>query len=150
MAKSIRIASFEPVPGRNTTGAFHFSSGERLQVDFTAIKNKHPLVGEIEAAEVFASGTVVDHGIAVAWRNGVEIDAEALHRHALIQAGDSVAPETFKAWRKGHRLTQVAAGEALGVTSRTIQFYESGVQPVSKTIVLACKGFDAIKDEAAA
>ncbi|OYD82513.1 helix-turn-helix transcriptional regulator [Azospirillum brasilense] len=51
--------------------------------------------------------------------------------------------DEFKAWRKGLGLTQQEAGDAIGITKRSVQLYEAGTQPVSRTIALACAALSA-------
>ncbi|NUB29744.1 helix-turn-helix domain-containing protein [Azospirillum brasilense] len=46
--------------------------------------------------------------------------------------------DEFKTWRKGLDLTQQEAADAIGITKRSVQLYEAGTQPVSRTIALAC------------
>lgn len=46
--------------------------------------------------------------------------------------------DEFKTWRKGLKLTQQEAADAIGITKRSVQLYEAGTQPVSRTIALAC------------
>jgi len=41
--------------------------------------------------------------------------------------------EQFKAWRKHMGFSQVAAGEALGVSKSTIEMYDSGFRKADKT-----------------
>lgn len=46
--------------------------------------------------------------------------------------------EGFKAWRAWCRWSQSQAAELLGVSKRTVQFYEKGQQPIPRAIALAC------------
>ena len=46
--------------------------------------------------------------------------------------------DEFKTWRKSLAMTQQEAGAAIGITKRSVQLYEAGTQPVSRTIALAC------------
>lgn len=52
-------------------------------------------------------------------------------------------PKTFRRWRKGLKLSQKQAAEALGLKPRMIQYYEKGERngqkvKVPKTVRLAC------------
>jgi DNA-binding XRE family transcriptional regulator len=51
--------------------------------------------------------------------------------------------EEIKLWRKRLGMTQQQAGDAIGVTKRSIQLFEAGDQPVSRTIALACAAVEA-------
>lgn len=44
----------------------------------------------------------------------------------------------LKSWRLRLGLSQKAAAEALGVSLRMLQYYESGDMPIPKTVALAC------------
>ena len=52
-------------------------------------------------------------------------------------------PGDFKKWRKGEKLSQKEAAEALGLKRRMIQYYEKGVREgekvsIPKSVRLAC------------
>jgi transcriptional regulator with XRE-family HTH domain len=49
-----------------------------------------------------------------------------------------MTPAAFKAWRKRLGLSQRGAGDALGLSLRAVQNYESGERRVTKTLALAC------------
>jgi transcriptional regulator with XRE-family HTH domain len=51
----------------------------------------------------------------------------------------AMTKEGFFAWRKWMGWSQAQAAQHLGVSKRTVQLYESGGQPVPKTIELACE-----------
>eukprot|EP00657_Telonema_sp_P-1_P006347 TRINITY_DN24757_c0_g1_i1.p1 TRINITY_DN24757_c0_g1~~TRINITY_DN24757_c0_g1_i1.p1 ORF type:complete len:113 (-),score=30.56 TRINITY_DN24757_c0_g1_i1:176-514(-) len=63
---------------------------------------------------------------------------QSLHRTALAMF--------FRAWWKGHGMSQTMAASALGLTSRTVQNYEAGEQEIPRTVMLAMRGFDASPD----
>jgi hypothetical protein len=42
------------------------------------------------------------------------------------------------------------AAEALGLSRRQVAYYASGERPVPRTVLLACKGWEAEKEDAAA
>lgn len=45
----------------------------------------------------------------------------------------------FRVWRKSKGWTQTEAGEALGVTLRQVQRYESGEQGIKESIAKLCE-----------
>ncbi len=47
----------------------------------------------------FQKARIGDYGWTVAWGRGLELDATHLFRLAREQAGDTVTPKDFKAWR---------------------------------------------------
>lgn len=113
---------------------------EDLSIDFAERVKKRPKLKPFLTE--LGTGGVVDGGIAVEWLCGIDIDAQSLHRSAHGMA--------VRTWRKRHRLSQKAAGEALGITGRMIRLYESGAPPMTKTITLAMRGDDALRGDAAA
>ena len=115
-----------------------FRTGEKLDIDFAARARNRPKLKPLLDPEIFEAGRIVDGGIAVEWPCGIEIDATSLHRTALAMR--------FRAWRKGHGMSQTLAAAALGLTSRTVQNYEAGEQDIPRTVMLAMRGFDASPD----
>ena len=49
-----------------------------------------------------------------------------------------MTPEQFRDWRTAMGWTQTEAGEALGVTLRQVQRYESGEQGIKDSIEKLC------------
>jgi transcriptional regulator with XRE-family HTH domain len=60
----------------------------------------------------------------------------ARYRPAKLSAKD------FSLWRERHGWTQTEAGEALGLTMRTVQNYESGERHVPLVVALLCDAYD--------
>lgn len=59
-----------------------------------------------------------------------------------------MTPRQFRAWRTAKGWTQTKAGEALGVTLRQVQRYESGEQGISPSIAKLCSMLGKEKDPA--
>jgi hypothetical protein len=68
----------------------------------------------------------------------MEISSDTLYRLALEQGG-----AWLRAWRGAHRMTEVEAARALGVSARMWRRCESGSQLLPKTLRLAGIGLDA-------
>jgi transcriptional regulator with XRE-family HTH domain len=49
----------------------------------------------------------------------------------------------FIRWRWKHGLSLSAAAEALGLSRRQVAYYASGEHEVPRTVLLACKGWEA-------
>lgn len=54
-----------------------------------------------------------------------------------------MTPKSFRRWRKGLKLSQKQAADALGLKARIIQYYEKGERngekvKIPKTVRLAC------------
>jgi predicted transcriptional regulator len=61
---------------------------------------------------------------------------------SLEQNGRADAVE-FIRWRWKHGLSLTSAAEALGLSRRQVAYYVSGEQTVPRTVLLACKGWEA-------
>lgn len=133
----IKNAQFR-TEGHSAVAELVFQTGEKLDIDFAERARNRPKLKPLLDPEVFAEGRIVDGGIAVEWPCGIEIDATSLHRTALAMC--------FRAWRKGHGMSQTIAASALGLTCRTVQNYEAGEQDIPRTVMLAMRGFDASPD----
>lgn len=78
----------------------------------------------------------------VVWPGGEDlaVDAHHLARVAMEQSGEAMPPETFRAWRAAHGLSLTRAAHVLGLSRRTVAYYESGARIIPKLVRLACKG----------
>jgi DNA-binding XRE family transcriptional regulator len=130
----VRIHSIE---FSGSVAVISFDTGEVFSIDFAErVKNRpklRPLLAELD------QGKIVDDGIAVEWPCGIDIDAQSLHRIAKAMG--------LRIWRANHGMTQATAGEALGISGRSIRLYENGTQPIPKTVTLATRGYDAVAAE---
>lgn len=97
-----------------------------------------------------ASGaTVGDWGHSVMLADGTEIGADSLWLDTLDAIGRSDA-RAFLEWRLTNGLSLGKAAEALGLARRTVAYYSNGDRPVPKTVLLACKGWEAVEGRKAA
>jgi len=53
-------------------------------------------------------------------------------------------------WRSKHGLSQAKAAAALGISDSMVKYYEDGSHMIPKTVMLACRGYDALRSGAAA
>ena len=95
----------------------------------------------------FALATRVEGGHSVVWPGDLAMGADRLWEMALGQNGHADAVE-FSRWRWKHGLSLSAAAGALGLSRRQIAYYASGERPVPRTVLLACKGWEAEKHAA--
>jgi hypothetical protein len=90
-----------------------------------------------------------DWGHSLVWPDGFEIGADSLWLDTLTAIGRSDARQ-FLEWRLAGGLSLAKAAEALGLARRTVAYYSNGDRPVPKTVLLACKGWDAMHRRKAA
>lgn len=83
-----------------------------------------------------------DWGHSLVWPDGYEIGADSLWLDTLTAMGRGDARQ-FLEWRLAGGLSLSKAAEALGLARRTVAYYSNGDRPVPKTVLLACKGWDA-------
>ncbi|MFT3791268.1 MAG: DUF2442 domain-containing protein [Rudaea sp.] len=129
--------------------ALRWSSGEEVAVDLAAEVRRLASLAPLRDAREFRRVKPGEHGHSVEWPSGVDIGADSLWRDTLIALGhaDAVA---FSDWRLSRGFTLDQAAEALGLSRRMVAYYESGEAAVPKTVVLACRGYDAQQRLAAA
>jgi hypothetical protein len=111
-------------------------------VDLSAIIAARKALSTLSDPASFAQVTLTDDGWSIEWPSAIDFGAQQLRRWAEEQAGNSMPAEAFRHWMEGHHLTLDRAAEALGLSRRTIAYYLSGEQPVSKTVLLATEGYD--------
>lgn len=54
----------------------------------------------------------------------------------------SVPPSAFRGRLKRHGLTHQRAADLLGVSKRSLDYYATGAQPVTRTLALAMRGLE--------
>jgi hypothetical protein len=110
----------------------------------------HRLKGlrSLREVETFTQARVAEHGRALEWPGDIDIGADTLWGYTLAAQGrdDAVA---FRRWRMKHGLSLNAAAEALGLSRRMVAYYYSGDKRVPKTVLLACRGWEALHGDAA-
>lgn len=111
-------------------------------IDLTRTLKAGPFHGLSDQA-VFAQVRLGDWGHSVVWPGEIEMGADALWLDSLSAWGREDT-RAFLEWRLRNGLSLNAAAEALGLSRRTIAYY-SGGRAVPRSILLACKGWDALK-----
>lgn len=106
-------------------------------------------VAEFTAPRDPAGVTVGDWGHSLVWPDGDEIGADSLWLDTLDAIGRGDA-RRFLEWRLANGLSLSKAADALGLARRTVAYYSNGDRPVPKTVLLACKGWDAMHPRKAA
>lgn len=118
-----------------------WDDGRRAEIDLAPIIDAHPKLAPLADPDGFA--VTSEDGWSVEWpKAGIDLGAAQLRRWADEQAGEAMPREAFRAWVDRHGFTLDRAGEALGLSRRTVAYYLSGEQPIPKTVMLATEGYD--------
>ena len=119
-----------------------WEDGEEATIDLTRTIRSVPFKSLLDA-ELFQKAELGDWGHSVVWPDGTEIGADSLWLDTLTAWGRE-DNRAFLEWRLRNGLSLNGAAEALGLSRRTIAYY-SGGRSVPRSILLACKGWDALK-----
>lgn len=112
------------------------------RVDLTPNIARRPALAPLADPDTFARVAISADGWSLEWPCGIDFGAPQLRRWADEQAGEAMPAGSFRAWMARHGMTQDRAADALGLSRRTIAYYLSGEQPISKTVMLATEGYD--------
>ena len=93
--------------------------------------------------ERFAAVKVGEYGTHVAWSGDIDMAASTLWRLAREQSGATMTADAFRHWRERKAYTLDTAAQALGLSRRTVAYYDRGARPIPRTVALAVKGLDA-------
>jgi len=126
----------------NSRLSLRWVGGRQATVDLSRDLARYKSLAPLREAAEFRQAAVGEGGHSVAWPSGVDIGADSLWRDSLIALGRADAV-TFSDWRMEHGLTLDQAAEALGLSRRMVAYYSSGDKPVPKTVLLACRGWEA-------
>ena len=145
--KAIRIASVKHAGEYKLR--LRWVSGKTMTVDLSEpvhrLKGMRPLRDEA----AFARAAKGEGGHSVVWPGEIDMGADRLWEMSLEQNGHLDAVE-FIRWRWRYGLSLSDAAEALGLSRRQVAYYASGERAVPRTVLLACKGWEAEKQSAAA
>ena len=111
--------------------------GQRLQLEWS-----DGTVAEVSVALGQGDVRLGDWGHSLVWPDGFELGADSLWLETLDAIGRGDARH-FLEWRLVNGLSLAKAADALGLARRTVAYYSNGDRQVPKTVLLACKGWDA-------
>jgi hypothetical protein len=120
-----------------------WSDGAEAEVDLASWLQK-PAFAALRDPGEFARVEVGDWGHSLQWPSGAEAGADSLWLETLSATRREDA-RAFLDWRLRHGLSLTAAAEALGVSRRMVAYYSNGEKAVPKTVLLACRGWEAGK-----
>jgi len=76
------------------------------------------------------------------WTDDLDMSADTLRRLAQEQSGATMSADAFHAWRLRKDYTLEDAAIALGLSRRTVAYYDHGDKPIPRTVALATLGLD--------
>jgi len=119
-----------------------FDNGKTYTVDLRVLVRHSRGLKALRGASLFARVALGEGGHSIAWPGDLDLGADTLWELALEQNGRTDAVEFIRwRWRNGLSLTNAA--EALGLSRRQVAYYASGEHEVPRTVLLACKGWEA-------
>jgi hypothetical protein len=145
-APGVRIVGAKPGPRFEMLLAW--SSGKELRVDLREIVFRLRGLAPLRDRATFARAEPGKGGHSLAWPGELDIGADRLWELSLEQNGRADAAE-FIRWRWRHGLSLTDAARALGLSRRQVAYYVSGEHAVPRTVLLACKGWEAEQQAAA-
>ena len=119
-----------------------WEQGEEAKIDLSTTIRSQPFKA-LADLNAFGQVELGDWGHSVVWPGEIEMGADSLWLDSLTAWGRDDT-RAFLEWRLRNGLSLNGAAEALGLSRRTIAYY-SGGRPVPRSILLACKGWDALK-----
>ena len=151
--KKTRKGIFEPrritsvVAGQGRTVTITWADGGMAAVDLMPWIMSGKLVKLLDQT-YFSGAAVGEYGWTIAWGGeDIEIDTVHLQMLAAEQRGLVYSPDGLKRWRGRFGLTLDDAADALGLSRRTVAYYESGEKVIPKSVALACRGYgDMVND----
>ena len=127
-----------------------FGDGASLIVDLSKIIGSTTALAPLKSRSLFARASIDEWGLAVCWRDGeLDLAGDNLRAEAVEQAG-GISHERIWNWMHRNGLSLDAAARELDISRRMLAYYRSGEKPVPRHIWLACLGWEALRDQAAA
>ncbi|MGH7024613.1 MAG: helix-turn-helix domain-containing protein [Caulobacteraceae bacterium] len=120
-----------------------WAEGGRSFVDVSGMVDTFAAYAPLrEDAALFAHAAVGEFGADVTWNEDVDMSADTLWRLAREQSGATMTAAAFRQWRERKAYTLETAARALGVSRRTVAYYDRGARPIPRTVALAVKALE--------
>jgi DNA-binding XRE family transcriptional regulator len=122
-----------------------WDKGEESQVDVSGLIETFRLYEPLRRSpELFTRVRVGEYGVDVVWSDEIDISADTLWRLAQEQSGATMSPDAFRHWRERKAYTLDVAARALGLSRRTVAYYEQGAKPIPRIVALATRGLEQV------
>lgn len=118
-----------------------WTTGETMTAHIADWIERFKQLAPLRDPSVFAQARVGWHGHSVEWADGIEFGADQLYERCREEAR-LPTPSLFDDWMRRNGLSLQTAADALGLSRRTVAYYRSGAKPISRSIWLACLGWE--------
>jgi DNA-binding XRE family transcriptional regulator len=134
----------EVAPGaRPMTLRVRWDKGEESLIDVSGMIQSFRVYAPLrQSPELFGHVRVGEYGADVVWTDEIEMAADTLWRLTQEQAGETMTPDSFRHWRERKAYTLDQAARALGLSRRTVAYYEKGDRPIPRVVALATRALD--------
>jgi DNA-binding XRE family transcriptional regulator len=130
---------------KTLTLRIRWDKGEESQVDVSGLIETFRLYEPLRRSpELFTRVRVGEYGADVVWSDEIDISADTLWRLAQEQSGATMSPDAFRHWRERKAYTLDVAARALGLSRRTVAYYEQGAKPIPRIVALATRGLEQV------
>ncbi len=120
-----------------------WDKGDESRVDVSGLVETFRVYKPLRhSPELFGRVRVGEHGTDIVWSDEIDMAADTLWRLAREQAGVTMSPEAFRHWRERKAYTSDAAARSLGLSRRTVAYYEKGTRPIPRVVALATRALD--------
>jgi hypothetical protein len=138
-----RIVSVEP-GAKPTSLRVRWNTGDENVIDVSGMVATYRMYAPLrQSPELFQQVRVGEYGTDVVWTDDIDMSADTLWRLAQEQAGATMTAEQFHDWRLTFAFTLETAASALGISRRTVAYYDHGNRPIPRTVMLATRGLAA-------
>jgi DNA-binding XRE family transcriptional regulator len=120
-----------------------WASGSENVIDLSGIISAFKVYAPLRTnSGLFRQVHVGEHGVDIAWNDDIDMANDTLWRLAQEQSGATMTAEAFHEWRVRRAFTLDTAALALGLSRRTVAYYEQGKRPIPRTVALATRGLE--------
>jgi DNA-binding XRE family transcriptional regulator len=137
--QTARLAAVTVVEGKKLQVVY--TDRRTIYLDMDDVIERYAAFSPLSDPVELATVAVADWGWSLEWQCGATLDADRVFELSLEQAGMMENVE-FRRWQDKNQLSLSEAAEAIGLTRRTVSQYRTGARPVSRTVSLACKGWE--------
>jgi len=125
------------------TLCIRWDKGDETRVDVSGLVATFRVFEPLRRSpELFRQARVGEYGADVVWNDDIDMSAETLWRLAQEQAGLTMSPDAFRHWRERKAYTLDTAAQALGLSRRTVAYYEQGAKPIPRVVALAARALE--------